>query len=92
MLEKLKEDINDLFETMVTEHNDIFYKYEIDDDLKSARIYLVSTNVGDERKRDLRTEMIVRSQTLMGLYHTIKKGSSAALYTDLTYDLIYPDM
>ena len=39
MLEKIREDVSAILDTLIKENSDIFYKYEISYDFKNVRIY-----------------------------------------------------
>jgi len=91
MLEKIKEDITYYLEKTVEEHGDIFYKYEISDDFKQVRIYEASGDIDRNKHAEIDRGTLIRIQSLLGLYHSIKIGSSASMPTDFIFEIISPN-
>ena len=86
MLEKIKEDVINELEELITEHSDIFYKYEISDDFKQVCIYETPGGIGRDGFVDLRPGVISQISFLIPLYHCIKEGRGAI--TDNMFKII----
>ena len=88
MLKKIKEDVINELERLITKHGDIFYKYEISDDFKQVRIYESSGDIDVQQRDELDRIILRRVLSLTGLYHCVKNGRSASIPTDYTFDTI----
>ena len=91
MLKKIRKDVTGVLETLIEEHEDIFYKYEMSDDFSEVRIYETPDGIGRYGFDKIEPEVMGRIQSLIGLYHNIKKGDSASQPTDYIFDIIKPD-
>ena len=89
MLNKIKEDVINSLETMIKEHGDIFYKYEISDDFKRICVYEVSEDVYNNR-RDEVGRRLDGIRSLMGLHHSIKNPNDVSMFGDYVLDIIKP--
>ena len=78
MIERVRQDIINELEKLITEHSDIFYRYEIDDDFRRVRIYEVQglDRVASSR-RTLGPDVNQRISSLIVLYHNIRVGGRA---------------
>jgi len=72
--QKIKKDIINDLETLINEHSDVFCMYEISDDFKGVRIYIVSGDVDGRKRGELRHEMGERLGALIELYQIVKVG------------------
>lgn len=91
MLEKIKEDVSGILETLVEQHSDIFYKYEISDDFTIVNLYVASSYYDEHRLSDVESEAISRISSLMPLYHEVKEGGTVASGEDYTFNIIEPN-
>ena len=73
MLKQIKKDVNGYLEALIEEHGDIFYRYEINDDFKQARIYETPGSIDRRKRSELGPEVNSRIGSLIGLYHNIKE-------------------
>ena len=88
MIEKITEDVINDLEYLIGENGDVFYKYEVSDDLNRIYIYQVSRDI-DENMRSAALEDI-RFYSLVALYHNIRKGRSVATGYDYIIKFIEP--
>lgn len=76
MLDKIKEDVVEILDTLIEEHGDICNRYEISTDFMCVNIYLIS---GDDRSLyNLAPEELLRISSLVPLYHYIKEEKAIA--------------
>jgi len=74
MLEKIREEVSDELETLIKQHGDIFYKYEISDDFKQVRIYRTPGYIWGGGRHALESKVRNRIGILIELHHNIKEG------------------
>ena len=91
MLEKIRKDVTGIMETLIEEHRDIFYKYEVSDDFSEVRIYETPGGIGKTGFDALEPEVMGRIHSLMGLYHSFYNGGSATFGEDYVFEIIKPD-
>jgi hypothetical protein len=89
MLEKIKEDVIYYLEKLIEEHGDVFYKYEISDDLWSVRIYETLGEIDGDKRRNLGPKVNSRIGFLTILYHGIS-GIERPVGTDQALEFIEP--
>ena len=80
MLERIKEDVDSDLKSIIEEHNDIFYKYEISDDFKLVYLYETPNGSGKSVFFDLRPGTLSRIKSLIALYHSIKEGRTVGIH------------
>jgi len=78
MCDRIKADIINSLEMLVTEHGDYFYKYEISDEFQ-AHIYQVSEDWRWRAGPKRISNTIRQIESLVELYHNIKEGHSVAM-------------
>ena len=79
MLEKIKEDIQSDLESLIKEHGDVFYRYEMSDVLHWVNIYEVANAMYWRSDVEI-NELTGRISFLIGLYHNVKEGKSIGIY------------
>ena len=87
MLERIKEDVKYELASLIEEHSDIFYRYEISDDFTHIRIYETPGGIGRSGFFDLRPSVIMRMHSLVGLYHSVRLRRSASIPSDYTFEI-----
>jgi len=91
MLERIRADINNGLEALITEYGDIFYRYEIGDDFRQVRIYLAPQmcihvapgQVCIPIPHELHSEVNYRFSSLIALYHNINTGSGGGFQQNI---------
>ena len=91
MLERIREDIKDSLKALIEEHGDVFYRYEISDDIRHVRIY--ETQGGPGRRVLINPDPdpgpISRIQSLLWLYHSVRlRDVVVGNGTGYTFDII----
>ena len=75
LLEKLKDDIISGLDTLIEEHSDLYYKYEIHDDFKRASIYkTLEFSEGNSLNNPLHTEVGGLLSDQFSLYNAVRAG------------------
>ena len=77
MTERIREDIINELEILVNDHSNIFYRYEISDDFRQARIYEATSPIDGLKQIGTRNDVSIKIGTLIELYNTIKEGQTA---------------
>jgi len=90
MCDKIKEDIINSLEMLVTEHGDYFYKYEINDELQ-AHIFQVSEDWGWRTGPERIGNTISQIVALIALYHSVKEGHSVAIHEPIVFVTCMPE-
>ena len=79
MRNKIGEDITNKLETLVEEHGEIIYKYEISNNFKGVRIYIASGDIDRNKLYDIQYEMKERLGALIELYQCVKEGHPVSI-------------
>ena len=76
LLEKIKDDIISGLDTLIEEHSDHYYKYEIRDDFKQASLY---KNFYASDKNSLNKPDLGLLSKQFSLYNAVKEGQSVGM-------------
>ena len=79
MRNKIKEDMVNKLETLIEEHGDVIYKYEINNDFKGVRIYIASGDIDRNKLYDINREMREKFGALLELYNCVKAGRPGSM-------------